>query len=334
TSIGNVFIEDLKIVPDVNHSGYPDILVSGISPNIHMIEGLTGINIWSNSTGGNILGKDVLGDLNSDGIPEVGSASLNDLIHVYNSVTGNIIFDYAFGGGTNSFAAEHIVDLDDVDGNFSNEFAACSRDGRVILFSGGDDIVPVELFSFTANTFENNVQLFWMTATETNNSGFSIERKMENQDWITIGYINGHGTTTVRQSYNFIDDYVSKGTYAYRLKQINYDGTYEYSNQIEVEVGSPLNFTLQQNYPNPFNPATKIKYSIPNKSKVSLKIYDMLGGEVAELVSGEIEAGYYEMNFDGSSLSSGVYFYRLQAGDPSKGSGQSFVETKKMILLK
>ena len=130
-----------------------------------------------NATGGNILGKDVLGDLNADGIPEVGSGSLNDIAHVYNGVNGNIIFNYAFGSGTNSNAAEHIVDLDDVDGNLSSEFAACSRDGRVILFSGGVDVVPVELFSFSAVSENGNVNLFWATASETNNLGFEIERK-------------------------------------------------------------------------------------------------------------------------------------------------------------
>jgi outer membrane protein assembly factor BamB len=326
TSVGNVFIEDLRIVPDVNQSGFPDILVSGINPNIHMLEGSTGINIWSNSTGGNILGKDVLGDLNADGIPEVGSASLNDIAHVYNSVNGNIIFNYTFGGGTNSFAAEHIVDLDDVDENFSNEFVACSRDGRVILFSGGTEVVPVELLSFNVSSIKGNVSLFWTTATETNNSGFSIERKIENQDWKAIGFVNGNGTTTERQSYSYFDNNITSGKYSYRLKQIDFNGEYEYSKEIEVEVGTPLSFSLEQNYPNPFNPVTTIKFALPVSGNVNLSIYNSLGENIETLTNQFFEAGYHQIELKASNYSSGVYYYRIES--------EKFSDVKKMLLLK
>ena len=277
TGIGNVFIEDLKIVPDVNQSGFPDILVSGINQNIYMLEGSTGSIIWSNSTGGNILGKDVLGDLNADGIPEVGSASLNDIAHVYNGVNGNIIFNYAFGSGSTSNAAEHIVDVDDVDSNLSSEFAACSRDGRVILFSGGTDVVPVELLSFSGSTENGKVNLIWATATETNNLGFEIERKIQDKGpnshtWKKIGFVNGRGTTTERTYYSFTDDSDVQGKIMYRLKQIDYDGTFEYSPEIEVEVGNPLTYSLEQNYPNPFNPITTINFAIPVSGNVILSI--------------------------------------------------------------
>ena len=331
TGIGNVFIEDLKIVPDVNQSGFPDILVSGINQNIYMLEGSTGSIIWSNSTGGNILGKDVLGDLNADGIPEVGSASLNDIAHVYNGVNGNIIFNYAFGSGSTSNAAEHIVDVDDVDSNLSSEFAACSRDGRVILFSGGTDIVPVELLSFSGSTENGKVNLIWATATETNNLGFEVERKIQDKGpnshtWKKIGFVNGRGTTTERTYYSYTDDADVQGKIMYRLKQIDYDGTFDYSSELELEVGNPLTYSLEQNYPNPFNPITTINFAIPVSGNVKLYIYNSLGERIESLVNGFLESGFHKVSWNASKYSSGVYFYELESGN------YNFV--KKMILIK
>ncbi len=331
TGIGNVFIEDLKIVPDVNQSGFPDILVSGINQNIYMLEGSTGSIIWSNSTGGNILGKDVLGDLNADGIPEVGSASLNDIAHVYNGVNGNIIFNYAFGSGSTSNAAEHIVDVDDVDSNLSSEFAACSRDGRVILFSGGIDVVPVELLSFSGSTENGKVNLIWATATETNNLGFEVERKIQDKGpnshtWKKIGFVNGRGTTTERTYYSYTDDSDVQGKIMYRLKQIDYDGTFDYSSEIELEVGNPLTYSLEQNYPNPFNPITTINFAIPVSGNVKLYIYNSLGERIESLENGFLESGFHKVSWNASKYSSGVYFYELESGN--------YNSVKKMILIK
>ncbi len=328
TGIGNVFIEDLRIVPDVNQSGFQDILVSGINQSIFMLEGSTGNIIWSNSTGGNILGKDVLGDLNADGIPEVGSASLNDIAHVFNGVNGNIIFNYAFGSGSSSNAAEHIVDLDDVDGNFSNEFAACSRDGRVILFSGGIDVVPVELFSFSGWAENGKVYLNWATATETNNLGFEIQRKISstNKNWEKIGFEKGRGTTSEQSYYSFTDNSPVNGKIFYRLKQLDFDGTFEYSSEIEIEVGTPLTYALEQNYPNPFNPITTINYAIPVSGNLKLVIYNSLGESIEVLENGFVESGFHKVNWDASRYSSGVYYYKLES--------DNFSAVKKMILLK
>jgi len=212
----------------------------------------------------------------------------------------------------------------------------------------GNSIVPVELVSFSANVSDNSVALNWITATELNNSGFCIERKQVlspqssagNSDWVEVGFVNGHGTTSESQSYSFNDQSVSSGKYLYRLKQIDFDGTLSYSNEVEVDLSLPISFKLEQNYPNPFNPSTTIKYTIPNVtlsassraesrdegSRVILKIYDVLGNEVAALINEDQPVGNYEINFDANNLTSGIYFYRLQTG--------SFVETKKMILLK
>jgi len=187
-------------------------------------------------------------------------------------------------------------------------------------------IIPVELTSFKATVSESNVVLEWTTATETNNMGFEIQRRNEDSKYQKIGYVPGHGTTIQIQNYSYVDSKVLSGNYFYRLKQIDFLGTYEYSDEIEVEVNGPLTFVLEQNYPNPFNPSTLIKYSVPENGFVKLSVYNLVGEEVNLLVSGQVDAGFYEIEFDATSLSSGIYFYRLQAG--------SFVETKKMVLLR
>ena len=196
--------------------------------------------------------------------------------------------------------------------------------------------VPVELTSFNAAVNDNAVTLYWSTATETNNAGFQIERntplnplsrgEAEGRGvWDNIGFVNGNGTTTEPRSYSFVDGNVTTGTYQYRLKQIDLDGTFSYSNIIEAEIETPSRYSLEQNYPNPFNPGTRIEYAIVSRQFVQLKVYDVLGNEVATLVNEYKPAGKYEAEFNGSNLASGVYFYRIEAGD--------FIQTKKMILL-
>ena len=194
------------------------------------------------------------------------------------------------------------------------------------------DIVPVELTSFTGNVLQDGVLLNWTTATEINNQGFEIERSTINQGWEMIGYVPGFGTTTEPKSYSFLDQNVTAGTYSYRLKQIDFDGTVNYSDEIAIEVDlTPDNFTLFQNYPNPFNPSTTIEFQVPQVSDVSIVIYDMLGQEVKSLFAGQVQAGKYTVEWDGNNnaglkMSSGSYIYRMTAGE--------FVEVKEMILLK
>jgi subtilisin family serine protease len=192
-------------------------------------------------------------------------------------------------------------------------------------------MIPVELSSFTANSNGSDVTLNWTTETETNNSGFSIERKsVFSNIWEEVGYVPGFGTTTERKSYNFDDEDLRIGKYSYRLKQIDLDGTFEYSSAIEVDVMAPGGFSLGQNYPNPFNPATTIEYSIPEVSNVTITVYSIIGELAATLVSGSIEAGYHRINFDASKLPSGTYIYQIKA----VGESRTFVDNKKMILLK
>lgn len=192
-------------------------------------------------------------------------------------------------------------------------------------------VVPVELTSFTASVLENGVQLDWHTATELNNQGFEIERKSD-ADWVKIGYVPGYGTTTEPRSYSFIDNNVSTGTYIYRLKQLDFGGGYNYSPEVTVEVDfTPNEYALSQNYPNPFNPSTTILYQVPKAGDVSIAIYNMLGQKVRTLLNEQVQAGAYEVQWDGTNdagakMSSGSYIYRMTAGD--------FVESKEMILLK
>jgi hypothetical protein len=191
----------------------------------------------------------------------------------------------------------------------------------------GMEALPVELASFVSTINGRNVELNWATASETNNSGFDIERSSANGSWTKIANVSGNGTSAISHSYSYTDRNLASGNYSYRLKQIDFNGNFEYFNlNNEVIVGVPSNFSLSQNYPNPFNPSTKINFDLPVDGNVSLKIFDMSGKEVMTLVNEVRTAGYYSVNFNGASLSSGIYFYTIQSG--------SFVSTKKMTLIK
>jgi photosystem II stability/assembly factor-like uncharacterized protein len=189
--------------------------------------------------------------------------------------------------------------------------------------------LPVELTTFTANVSGHSVQLNWATATETNNKGFEIQKKSTNGQFINVGFVSGKGTTTQAQNYSFVDKSES-GKYTYRLKQIDLNGVVDISKSIEVFV-APDNFELGNNYPNPFNPSTKISFNLSVDSKVSLKVYNLLGQEVASLFNGNLLAGTHVVNFNASNLSTGVYMYKLEAAGID---GQSFNSVKKMILNK
>jgi photosystem II stability/assembly factor-like uncharacterized protein len=208
----------------------------------------------------------------------------------------------------------------------------------------GYAIIPVELVSFTAKIQNGSVLLNWQTETETNNRGFEIERlqdykitRLQNSPtgktgWETIGFLEGNGTTTLTHSYSYTDKNVIPGKYYYRLKQIDFNGSYDYNKEIEVDVTAPTEFSLEQNYPNPFNPATKIKFKLADDSKVSLKVFDVLGREIATLLNSDLSGGEHTVNFSAKGgMQSGVYFYRLEANG---NNGKNFISIKKMILLK
>ena len=199
--------------------------------------------------------------------------------------------------------------------------------------------IPVEFISFTAENNLDEVTLSWETASETNNNGFEVQRsQMSNvkgqSEWKSISFIEGKGTTTERTNYSFKDQISETGIYFYRLKQIDFDGTFSYSSEIEIEVSGPTEFALYQNYPNPFNPSTTIKFALPERTDLELSVYNSLGEKVADVFKGELGEGYHEIVFNinaGNSgnvrnLSSGIYFYRLESKD--------FVSVKKMIVIK
>jgi len=200
------------------------------------------------------------------------------------------------------------------------------------IFTVSDMALPVELTSFSALIKYKSVNLVWKTVTEMNNYGYEIQRSANNGSFTKVGFVNGSGTSNSTKEYSFTDKTATSGKYTYRLKQIDNDGNYEYSKEVEVDLGKPTSFVLNQNYPNPFNPTTVISYQLPVNSYVTLKVYNAIGTEVTTLVNGYKEAGSYNYELGSANggrnyeMSSGIYFYTLRAGD--------FVQTKKMILLK
>lgn len=210
---------------------------------------------------------------------------------------------------------------------------AVTSSGAVTL--DANTALPVELTSFTAALNNRAVELNWKTATEVNNYGFNVERRTKSEDgtpvslgtsWKTLGFVQGHGNSNSPKEYSFEDKNPQVGKLQYRLKQIDFDGAFEYSDVVEVEVRAPKQFVVYQNYPNPFNPTTNISYEIPVKSNVVIKVYDVLGSEVAVLLNEEKLPGRYQVEFKASHLPSGIYFYSINAGE--------YKSIKKMILLK
>jgi len=226
------------------------------------------------------------------------------------------------GGSAAVFASGFLNPAGNQNGAGFGLFVALADGNVVELFPG---VVPVELSSFTANVIGTDVNLNWSTATELNNNGFEVQRQ-SGADFVTIGFVKGRGTTTEVQNYSFTDSKLSVGKYAYRLKQVDFDGSFEYSKVVNVDLTTPTVFSLDQNYPNPFNPSTVISYSVPQNSFVTLKVYDIIGNEVATLVNQTQSAGKYDIRFDASSLSNGVYLYSIKT--------DNFSSTKKMILMK
>jgi trimeric autotransporter adhesin len=214
----------------------------------------------------------------------------------------------------------------DFDGDTRNE---------VVPYMGADEAsipLPVELATFTASVDRRDVHLNWTTASEINNSGFDIERKpVGAEEWSRISFVEGSGTTNEATNYSFTDRGLNSGKYNYRLKQVDYNGNFEYFNlSSEVNVGVPDKYDLSQNYPNPFNPTTKINFDLPFDSKVTMKIFDITGREIKTLVNEVHQAGYYTVTFDAGSIASGVYFYRIIA----EGGNEQYVMTKKMMVIK
>ncbi len=198
------------------------------------------------------------------------------------------------------------------------------NNNRILRFKE-DPSLPVELTNLSVVVLNETVALSWKTATEKNNYGFEVE-KLNNSEWEKIGFVKGNGNSNSAKAYSFSDSKPVEGKIVYRLKQIDFDGKYEYSKEIEVTYESVKEFTLDQNYPNPFNPTTNISFKLAENGKVSIKIFNAIGQEVAELVNKTMEAGRHEVTFNASNLPSGTYFCRITAGSLTKSS--------KMLLIK
>ncbi|HMU42504.1 MAG TPA: T9SS type A sorting domain-containing protein [Ignavibacteriaceae bacterium] len=202
-------------------------------------------------------------------------------------------------------------------------------DAEIAAFGGVGGALPVELTSFTAAQLNGNVTLNWETASEINNNGFEIERAADGGSWMRIGFVSGYGTSTEMHSYSFSDNNINAGKYFYRLKQLDYNGSFKYSDLVEISV-APETFKLYNNYPNPFNPTTNIVYGLPIDAQVSLHVYNSIGEQVAELVNGFQSSGLYKITFDATSqnhsLPSGIYFVELIANGN--------VQRIKMLLMK
>jgi photosystem II stability/assembly factor-like uncharacterized protein len=235
---------------------------------------------------------------------------------ILRTTNGGTSWSSQTSGTTNSLYAVSFTD--------ANTGIAVGENGTILSTTNG--ALPVELTLFNGQRSGNNILLNWETATEVNNYGFEIERKTNNTSWRKIGFISGHGNSNSPKEYNFVDSDILNDKVLYRLKQIDFDGKYEYSKEIVFNIEAPKVFSLSQNFPNPFNPSTKIKYSISTTCFVKLKIYDVLGRELLAMVNAQQNPGSYEYIFNGSKYSSGIYFYELQAGD--------YLERKKLTLMK
>jgi hypothetical protein len=235
-----------------------------------------------------------------------------------------LTFDYSSSIGTTGITLTLIPDMDP-----GPRVHASVNYMDDIRFTG---LVPVELTSFTGAFVGNDVQLKWATATELNNRGFEIQRSINGSAFATVAFVEGQGTTTEIQQYSFTDRNVTaRVNHAYRLKQIDFNGSYEFSQVVNLGSTLPLEFILEQNYPNPFNPTTNIVYAVPVKSNVTLDVYNLIGQKVVTLFEGEVEAGKHAAQFNATSMSSGIYLFKLTAVGEN---GAQFSSSKKMTLLK
>lgn len=281
--------------------------------------------------GGGLIAGDEIGVF--DGINCVGAVKLigpiNGTVQIIASTDdpNSTEIDGFINGHTISYKfwlSALAEEISDYTANYASGNGSFESEGTAIV--DFTSVLPVELVSFTADLNDNKVRLSWQTATEINNYGFEVERKLNENDWNRLGFVEGYGNSSSPKSYLFTDNTLIGGNkFQYRLKQIDTDGQFNYSDIVEVEI-LPDSYELFQNYPNPFNPTTKIRYQLPMESKVVIKIYDILGSEVVTLLNEEKEPGSYEVEFNATSLSSGTYIYRIVAGD--------YVEMKKMVLMK
>ena len=218
----------------------------------------------------------------------------------------------------------------------SNQMLRAGTHGRGVYEAFVDFTIPVELISFSAIQQDKKIILNWKTATETNNSHFEVQRKLKNQEWEKLALVAGAGTITEFRNYFYEDDFSFlpyNGTVLYRLKQVDFNGTYEYSDVIAVDADFvPNEISISQNYPNPFNPITTIKYWLNAEANVRINIYNSLGQQIDQIVNCVQNAGTYSVGWNAESHASGIYFYSFEVSDLNDVLLHR--EMKKLVLLK
>ena len=326
------------IVGDINGDGKADLVTGNNTANTQSVLLNTTTPGASTPTfsaktdipGGGSSFSVELGDINGDGkldmaVTNNGTTTVSVMLNTTTPGASTPTFgtrtDFTVG------SSPSLVAIADLNGDGKRDLAIANANSNNVSVLLSTVVLPVELASFTSSVNGNNVMLNWNTVMEENNSGFEIERNSFGAGWTKIGFIAGKGTTNTPQNYSFTDNELNSGRYSYRLKQIDYNGNYKYYElQNEVIIGVPNKFALMQNYPNPFNPSTIINYQLAINSFVSLKIYDISGREVKQLVNTIQPAGYYAVDFNAAGLSSGTYFYKL--------TSDKFSDVKKMVIIK
>lgn len=290
-------------------------------------------SLWYSTYGGSSW-TDVEGNLSGATGPSVRWATIfyvSGESHYFLGTSIGVYFTNTLNGGSTVWTQEAVSSIGNavtvmLDWRDNDGTLAAATHGKGVYTAPVTSPLPVELTSFSATLKDKEVLLNWSTATEVNNYGFDVERKnlhlnpFQGGDFEKIGFIEGHGNSNSPKSYEFVDESVMYGKQYYRLKQIDNDGSFEYSDVVEVDVPTLQDYAiLEQNYPNPFNPETKIRFMVNDNIRVSLKVYDEIGSEIAEIFNDKVEPGkIYDVNFSGLYLSSGVYFYSLILKRPEK----------------
>ncbi|MBI5663193.1 MAG: T9SS type A sorting domain-containing protein [Ignavibacterium album] len=335
-TVGNTQSQKGIAWADFDRDGFMDLAISGSSVQTVIYKNINGTltgPVWTSNSVNPSAQELITGDLDNDGYPELAVVHFGTKrVEVFKNRNGILDTDPTWTYIAGSSATS--ISFGDLNGDGYLDLAVGTARTPVVVFLNQSSVIPVELSSFTSIVDVNNVELKWTTSSETNNRGFEIQRAVslsnaKSLSWEIVGFVNGSGTTAEPQNYSFVDRSLNSGKYVYRLKQIDLDGSYKYSDELEVTIESPDKFVLEQNYPNPFNPTTVIQYQIMSRQFVTMKVYDVLGNEVKTLVNEFKEPGTYKVEFNLGqtiSLSSGIYIYKLSAG--------SFVSSKKMIYLK
>ncbi len=303
---------------------------------IAAIDASTGtVTTWNPNANGTVYALAVSGTTVYAGgsftIMNVPTTTRNRLAAIDASGTGTVTaWDPNASNIVYSLALDFLQSKVYVGGIFSSVFQQPAANFAA-LTNTADATLPVELTSFSASVKKRNVSLKWETATEVNSASFNIERARVNtsgtdSNWQKIASIKAAGNSNSPKEYRFADSLLDAGKFQYRLKMVDNDGSFEYSQTVEVSIALPKAFALSQNYPNPFNPSTKIEYELPSESPVTIEVYNLTGERVSVLQNGMQQAGYHTVNLDGTNLSSGVYFYMLRAG--------GFKSVKKMVMMK